>query len=224
MFLLSLSVSLSLYTCMQGHTHAPIQNDKQSHLSGLMPTETFIKMKRRNRKETSGAIYFPVIVIKLLCHSLETTQESLCSTAMKNAKASDFSRKKKFPLWFCFLPLQKIPHTGFPPKVRELLRHTPSSTWTAHGQKLKSGLVCAPRSPGFITHLQSLFVSLASLCLPCWVPTTWHKPSMGHCSSVYGRIWEPDEKGSPQGNPRAEPAGRKENYARSFIENNFAPG
>lgn len=47
---------------------------------------------------------------------------------------------------------------------------------------------------------------------------------MGHCSSVYGRIWEPGEKGSPQGNPRAGPVGRKENYAHSFIENNFVPG
>lgn len=84
--------------------------------------------------------------------------------------------------------------------------------------------VCAPRSPGFTTHLQSLFVSLVWLCLPCWVPTTWHKPSRGHCSSVCGRIWEPGEKGSPQGNPRAGPAGREENYACSFIENNFAQG
>lgn len=100
MFLLSLSVSLSLslhvHACTHTHTHAHIRNDKQSHLSGLMPTETFIKMKRRNRKETSGAIYFPVIVIKLLCHSLKTTQESLCSTTMQNAKASDFFQEKNF--------------------------------------------------------------------------------------------------------------------------------
>lgn len=106
----SLSVSLSLYTHMrtQTRTQAHIQNDKQSHLSGLMPTETFIIMKRRNRKETSGAIYFPMIVIKLPCHSLKTTQESLYSTTMQNAKASDFSREKKSFLYdSVFSPLKK---------------------------------------------------------------------------------------------------------------------
>lgn len=102
-------LSVSLYTHMrtQTRTQAHIQNDKQSHLSGLMPTETFIIMKRRNRKETSGAIYFPMIVIKLLCHSLKTTQESLYSTTMQNAKASDFSREKKISFMILFSPPSK---------------------------------------------------------------------------------------------------------------------
>lgn len=166
------SPSLSLSTRACTHTHAHIQNDKQSHLSGLMPTETFIKMKRRNRKETSGAIYFPVTVIKLLCHSLKTTQESLCSTTMQNAKASDFSRKK-----ISFMIL-------FPPSSKNTTYRISTKSQEASAAYAKQHMdspqveakvwasVCAPRSPGFITHLQSLFVSLAWLCLPCWVPTT----------------------------------------------------
>lgn len=120
----SLSLSPSPYT--HGRTHAHIQNDKQSHLSGLMPTETFIIMKRRNRKETSGAIYSPLTVIKLLFHSLKTTQESL-----QNAKASDFSRKKKVSFMILFpSPSKKYHIQDFHPKSGSFCGIRPA----AHGQ------------------------------------------------------------------------------------------
>lgn len=126
MFLLSHSVSLSPSPHAHGRTHAHIQNGKQSHLSGLMPTETFIIMKRRNRKETSGAIYSPLTVIKLLCHSLKNTQESL-----QNAKASDFSRKKKSFLYDSVsFPLKKYHIQDFHPKSGSFCGIRPA----AHGQ------------------------------------------------------------------------------------------
>lgn len=117
-------------------------------------------MKRRNRKGTSGAIYFPMTVINLLCHSWRTTQESLCNTIMHNAKKQViFPGGKK----------SVAPMTAFPP---------PSKT-TMHCFHRKSG-----RSQSHVVHSGMMApqveatVSTSGSCPDCVSRTKLHNSSL----------------------------------------------
>lgn len=122
-------------------------------------------MKRRNRKGTSGAIYFPMIVINLLCHSWRTTQESLCNTIMHNTKKQVIfpGGKKICCPHDCFSSPLKNYHVPFPPEVKKVPK--PCGTQWHDGTQVEATVSTSVSCPNCVSRTRLHNSSLKPFCV-----------------------------------------------------------
>lgn len=147
-------------------------------------------MKRRNRKGTSGAVYFPMIVINLLCHSWRTTQESPCNTIMHNTKKQvTFPGGKK----------SVAPMTAFPPPSKTTMYrfHRKSRRSRSHvvqwhdGTQVEATVSTSVSCPGCVSRTRLHNSSLKPFCVTGLASSTRGANHVAYTStgSMFQCLW-----------------------------------